>query len=122
MIELIPHNERDLLVGLSARGFFCQGDLVRKFEHKDLLGMGQLSVEDIELIPAGIQPRDKFRPVTVAPNSFFVMGHNRDHSYDSRFWDFVDLKAEKGRAFIIYRSWDSENFAVRWNRFGHLLK
>lgn len=95
---------------------------MRKFEHKDLLGMGQLSVEDIELIPAGIQPRDNFGPVTVAPNPFSVMGHNRDHSYDNRFWDFVDLKAEKGRAFIIYGSWDRENFAVRWNRFGHLLK
>jgi len=66
--------------------------------------------------------RDNFGPVTVPPNSLFVMGDNRDHSYDSRFWGFVDLKAVKGKAFIIYWSWDKDNFGVRWKRFGQLLK
>jgi signal peptidase I len=28
----------------------------------------------------------------------------------------------KGKAFIIYWSWDKENFGVRWNRLGHLLE
>ena len=71
----------------------------------------------------GIEPmRDNFGPVTVPQHSLFVMGDNRDHSYDSRFWGFVDLKAVKGKAFIIYWSWDKDNFGVRWNRFGQVLK
>ena len=52
-------------------------------------------------------------PVTVPPGSLFVMGDNRDHSYDSRFWGFVDLKEVKGRAFLVYWSWDKQDFGVR---------
>ena len=50
------------------------------------------------------------------------MGDNRDESYDSRYWGFVDQKAIIGQAFIIYWSWDRLNFGVRWNRLGSLIK
>jgi signal peptidase I len=49
------------------------------------------------------------------------MGDNRDNSHDSRFWGFVDLKAIRGKAFMLYWSWDSENFTVRWNRLGKII-
>ena len=70
------------------------------------------------IIPGSIQPRDNFGPVTVRPGTIFVLGDNRDQSYDSRFWGFVDMKDVLGKAFIIYWSWNKDNHSIRWDRFG----
>jgi len=79
-------------------------------------------VPDTERSP--ISPRDNFGPVTVPPEHIFVMGDNRDRSYDSRFWGFVDEDAVEGRATVIYWSWDSDEgglLPVRWSRFGMVI-
>ena len=71
-----------------------------------------------------ISPRDNFGPVTVPPGKLFMMGDNRDRSYDSRFWGFVDDDQVEGRAMIIYWSWDSDSTSlipIRWSRFGMLV-
>lgn len=76
---------------------------------------------DSASMPAGIRPRDNMGPVTVPPHSLFVMGDNRDQSYDSRFWGFVDFSMVKGKAFMVYWSWNSEKFGIRWDRIGKLI-
>jgi signal peptidase I len=68
-----------------------------------------------------LTPRDNYGPVTVPPDKIFVMGDNRDRSYDSRFWGFVPLDDVKGKAFMIYWSWDGADRWVRWERIGDLI-
>ena len=71
--------------------------------------------------PYGVYERNVRReqnlgPFIVPEHSIFMMGDNRDHSYDSRYWGFVPLDSVKGKAMIIYWSWP------HWKRFGHIIR
>jgi len=76
---------------------------------------------DNTVYPKEISPRDNFGPVKVPPGHIFVLGDNRDQSYDSRFWGFVPIHSLKGKALIIYFSWDSEKGRIRFSRIGTLI-
>lgn len=74
--------------------------------------------KDTKTLSASTAKRDNYGPVTVPPDSYFVMGDNRDESYDSRYWGFVEKTKIKGTVRSIYWSWDHENGVVRWSRIG----
>jgi len=52
--------------------------------------------------------RERYGPVTVPPNQYFMMGDNRDNSQDSRYWGFLPRENIKGRALLIYWSYEAE--------------
>lgn len=68
-------------------------------------------------------------PIVVPENRYFAMGDNREQSLDSRFWGFVEAPKVKGRAVLLYWSYDGETLrpfpwltAVRWGRIGDVLR
>ena len=62
-------------------------------------------------------------PIVVPPDSFFMMGDNRDSSYDGRYWGFLPRNNVRGRPLVVYFSYDPSSWralpfitAVRWSR------
>jgi signal peptidase I len=51
--------------------------------------------------------RERYGPVTVPRDQYFVMGDNRDNSQDSRYWGFLPRENVKGKALIIYWSYEA---------------
>jgi len=89
--------------------------------------------------------RDNFEPQIVPPDSFFVMGDNRDNSNDSRYWGFVDRNSIIGKPLFVYWSYESDPWTgtatsfrewlqgyasialhffskTRWFRFGTMIR
>ncbi len=76
---------------------------------------------DPRVLRGGESPRDNFGPITVPPDHLFMMGDNRDNSFDSRFWGPLPLKLVKGKAMFLYLSWDAARMMPRFERFFRAL-
>jgi signal peptidase I len=73
--------------------------------------------------------RDDWGPVVVPPGHFFMMGDNRDASFDSRYYGFVRRELIRGQPLFIYYSYDARSprplpflTAIRWERIGDSIR
>ncbi len=74
------------------------------------------------LFPPDQNPRDNLKPAKIPNDSYFVLGDNRDRSFDSRFWGTVSKDKIKGTVKSIYWSWDKTTMSVRWDRIGKTVQ
>jgi len=133
IVVFIPPQRRD--TDFIKRVVGTPGDTIEIRAQKVYVN-GQLLVEPyaihkdkrvLGLAPAG---RDTMRKITVPPGKYFMMGDNRDFSDDSRFWGYAELPDLKGKAMIIYWSWDSNPeipiydliHKIRWGRMLRIVR
>ncbi len=114
--------ERDFIKRVIA----VEGDVI-ELKDKIVYVNGEPVVEqyiqhtDNAIRSSGVEPRDNLGPKVIPKDKFFMMGDNRDQSYDSRYWGFVDIKEVRGKALIIYWSWDGSKHLPRFTRLGKLI-
>jgi signal peptidase I len=66
--------------------------------------------------------RERYGPVKVPDGQYFVMGDNRDNSQDSRYWGFLPRDFVKGRALMIYWSYESGGQEYSENGVGATIR
>jgi signal peptidase I len=85
-------------------------------------------------LPAGVDPaayhpsRDTWGPIVIPEDHYFMLGDNRERSYDSRYWGLLERWRLEGRAVFIYYAYDRQSYRpfpwlreVRWGRIGDVI-
>jgi signal peptidase I len=66
--------------------------------------------------------RERYGPISIPADKYFVMGDNRDNSQDSRYWGLLPREDVKGRAVMIYWSYESETEDYQQTGIGAIAK
>jgi signal peptidase I len=104
------------------RGIHYDDNIDLFTQMKLYLAVGDLAMQPaiIKELPENINSEFNAFYVQVPKGEFFMMGDNRDHSNDSRFWGSVPYSLIVGQPWFVYFSWDKD-YKIRWNRIGRFI-
>jgi signal peptidase I len=92
-----------------------QREQMRRWQVSHLVGSARAATYHPDL--------NNWGPIVVPPDSFFMMGDNRDGSYDGRYWGFLPRENVRGRPLLVYYSFDGNTYKplpfftnIRWGR------
>lgn len=108
--------KKGVTVPLNEKNIALYGPVIEKYEDNDKVERTPTSVK------INGQPITSY---TFKQDYYFMMGDNRDNSYDSRFWGFVPEDHIVGKAVFVWMSLDPNPAniwnKIRWNRLFRLI-